>query len=67
MTRIDKAEPFMLQARDLYKKLRGNHPDYATSLINLALLLYKEIPSAKAEPLMLQARDRIQEAPKARW
>ena len=51
-----KAEPLYRQAlRDQKKVLGEKHPDYATSLNNLALL-YKDMGDyAKAEPLYRQA------------
>ncbi len=53
-----KAEPLLLEARDLFKNLLGgNHPDYATSLSNLAALYELKRDYAKAEPLLLEARD----------
>ena len=49
---------FYLEARDIEKKALGRqHPEYATSLNNLAVLYDSMGEYSKAEPLYLEARD----------
>jgi tetratricopeptide (TPR) repeat protein/CHAT domain-containing protein len=51
-----KAEPLYRQALEIRKAVLGeNHPDYATSLNNLAYFYYLQGNYAKAEPLCRQA------------
>jgi CHAT domain-containing protein len=51
-----KAEPLYRQALEIYKKALGkDHPDYATSLTNLAWLQRSMGEYARAEPLYRQA------------
>jgi len=51
-----KAEPLLRQALEIRKKALGEqHPAYATSLNNLALLYRNMGEYAKAEPLFRQA------------
>jgi CHAT domain-containing protein/Tfp pilus assembly protein PilF len=53
-----KAEPLYLQAKEIRKKVLGeNHPNYASSLHNLAGLYKSMGEYAKAEPLYLQAKE----------
>jgi CHAT domain-containing protein len=47
-----KAEPMLIEASGIFKQALGeNHPDYAQSLQNLAILYAKQENFAKAEPL----------------
>jgi len=56
MGEYSKAEPLYRQAMEIYKKVLGEeHPSYATSLNNLALLYHRMGEYAKAEPLFRQA------------
>ena len=59
-----KAEPQYLQCREiLWKTLGEEHPDYATTLNNLAGLYFAMADYGKAEPLYLQClRDPKQDA-----
>ena len=51
-----RAEPLYRQALEIRKKALGeNHPDYATSLNNLAALYQAQGDYARAEPLFRQA------------
>ena len=51
-----RAEPLYRQALEICKKVLGeNHPDYATSLNNLAVLYHSQGDYARAEPLFRQA------------
>ena len=51
-----KAEPLFRQAMEIRKEALGEkHPDYATSLNNLAVLYQAMGDYAKAEPLFRQA------------
>ena len=51
-----RAEPLYRQALEITKKALGEgHPDYATSLNNLALLYYAMGAYDRAEPLYRQA------------
>ena len=52
----DRAEPLLLQALKIRKKVLGEeHPDYATSLNNLAKLYHAMGAYGRAEPLCRQA------------
>ena len=54
--RYTEAEPLLLEALDLYKRLLGdNHPHVANSLNNLAALYYSQGRYTEAEPLYLEA------------
>ena len=54
--RYDQAEPLLVQALELSKRLLGeDHPDVATSLNNLAALYKSQGRYDQAEPLYLQA------------
>ena len=54
--RYEEAEPLLLQALELRKRLLGeNHPDVATSLNNLAVLYDSQGRYEEAEPHYLQA------------
>jgi len=54
--RYSEAEPLLLQALGLRKKIFGeNHPDVALSLSNLASLYRSQGRYGEAEPLLLQA------------
>ena len=56
MGAYDRAEPLYRQALEIRKKALGEgHPDYATSLNNLALLYYAMGAYDRAEPLFRQA------------
>jgi CHAT domain-containing protein len=58
MGEYQKALPLLEQARDRYKKLlTENHPNYAQSLNNLAILYQAMGEYRKALPLLEQARD----------
>jgi len=51
-----RAEPLLLQVRDMRAKTLGeNHPDVARSLNNLALLYVMQGAYATAEPLLVRA------------
>ena len=53
-----RAEPLYLQCQEIRKKALGEeHPDYATTLNNLALLYYAMGDDARAEPLYLQCKE----------
>lgn len=55
---FQKAESYLLQAKEIVKKVLGeSHPDYATILGNLGVLYYNMGVYSKAEPYMLQALD----------
>ena len=54
--RYEQAEPLLVQALELRKRLLGeDHPDVAASLNNLALLYRSQGRYDQAEPLFLQA------------
>lgn len=54
----DKAEPLLLEARDLRAKIAGgNDPDYATTLNSLALLYDAKGAYQQAEELLLKVKD----------
>jgi tetratricopeptide (TPR) repeat protein len=54
--RYDQAEPLLVQALELRKRLlQEDHPNVATSLNNLALLYKSQGRYAEAEPLLVQA------------
>jgi tetratricopeptide (TPR) repeat protein len=58
-----EAFPLAQKALDIRKRLLGeHHPDYATSLNNLAALYRSRGEYAEAEPLLRQARDVTKEA-----
>src|SRR5205085_6654222 len=58
-----KAEPLLLQAVGIYKKVLGDtDPDYAQSLNNLAGLYENTGRYEKAEPLLLQAAEIVKSA-----
>ncbi|MHC5722447.1 MAG: tetratricopeptide repeat protein, partial [Nostoc sp.] len=54
--RYSEAEPLLIQALTLTRKLVGEeHSDVATSLNNLALLYNSQGRYSEAEPLLIQA------------
>ena len=53
-----RAEPLFRQALEIRKKVLGeNHPDYASSLNNLADLYHDQGDYPRAEPLFRQASE----------
>jgi CHAT domain-containing protein/tetratricopeptide (TPR) repeat protein len=53
-----RAEPLLIEERDVYKKALGvDHPSYAASLNNLATLYQATGDYARAEPLLREARE----------
>ncbi|MDO8368261.1 MAG: tetratricopeptide repeat-containing protein [Saprospiraceae bacterium] len=56
--KTDDAEPFYIVAKEIQEKVLGKeHPDYATSLHQMALLYRDKSEFAHAESLMLEAKN----------